>query len=67
MKSVGKIRDFYSFGIYGRDFSLDSEPESNTPTTPGPETTTPDSAGIVKTSVLLIAIMMIAKIWLQRV
>lgn len=23
MKSVGTIRDFYSFGIYGRDFNLD--------------------------------------------
>ena len=24
MKSVGAIRDFYTFGIYGRDFNLDS-------------------------------------------
>lgn len=43
MKSVGNIRDFYSFGIYGRDFNLD-------------EYTEPDSAGILKISTLLIAL-----------
>lgn len=26
MKSVGHLRDFYAFGIYGRDFNLDSDP-----------------------------------------
>jgi hypothetical protein len=47
MKSAGKIRDFYAFGIYGRDFSLDSQPEK-------------DSAGILMTSSVLIAMMVIA-------
>lgn len=40
MKSVRAIRDFYTFGIYGRDFNLDEK----------------DSARILQTSFALVAI-----------
>lgn len=41
MKSVGSVKDFYAFGIYGRDFDLDEEA---------------DGAGLLKTSILFVGI-----------
>lgn len=44
------IRDFYSFGIYGRDFNMDSDADND-----------PGAAGIARTSELLfVAIAVIA-------
>jgi hypothetical protein len=46
MKSDRKLREFYTFGIYGRDFNLDDS-----------ETDEPDTAGIVKVSSVLIVLL----------
>lgn len=44
MKSIGNLGEFYTFGIYGRDFSLDS-------------TDSTDGAGILRMSSILIVLL----------